>query len=102
MRGVRGSKEKTSIENVEQIKKADFDKHFKRVKDIIEKSNGDMDKALRLTQLMADKIESSDKAYGRYLVAMELGHEKIADIFLEKYKYLTQSESRKERLAKLL
>lgn len=94
-----GQKPKSTIDGVSGIKKIDYDKHLMRVNDIIKKSNGDKAKQLQLTKLMADKITTVDKAYGRYLVAEAQGYIEMSEIFLNKYNEMTQS--RKDRISQL-
>lgn len=93
------TKPKTSIQDVTQVKKADYAKHLKRVQDIISKAKGSKDKELQLAKTMADSIDTVDKAYGRYLVSIEQGYEDMAEIFLTRYKQLTQT--RGERISLL-
>ena len=53
---------------------------------------------------MADKIRDVDKAYGRYLVAEELGNKHLGKIFLKRFKDLTYTihDWRKERIVNFL
>lgn len=51
--------------------RSEFNKNFKRVKDIIEKSDGDIDKATRLAQTQANRITDEWKAINRAMAAKQ-------------------------------
>lgn len=66
-------------------------KHRKRIKDLVERANGDIDKAKEEAKRQANRIENGEKAYYRSIAAENLiGEEemnkkmlkKIAEIFL--------------------
>jgi len=54
--------------------KAEFEKNYKRVKDIVDKSNGDCDKMVSLSRTQAGRIHDEWKALNRAMVAKEKGH----------------------------
>ncbi len=64
--------------------KKEFEKNYKRIEDIIAKSAGDKEKALRLAKTQADRIEDEYKALNRSKAAVKLGHEWLADPFFER------------------
>ncbi len=64
--------------------KAEFDKNYKRVSDIITKSEGDLDKQVRLAQTQANLITNEHKCINRAMAAKEMGHEQIFDIFFRR------------------
>lgn len=64
--------------------KAEFEKNYKRVRDIISKSEGDLEKQNKLAKLQADKITDEHKALNRAKAASELGHDNIFEIFFRK------------------
>ena len=51
--------------------KSEFEKNFKRVKDIFEKSDGDVDKASKLAQIQANRITDEWKAINRAMAAKQ-------------------------------
>jgi hypothetical protein len=94
----------TPLDNVFQIPKADFNKHEQRVL----KLHADAEKAIssgkaisysdeceRLTDIQAKKITDLEKLYGRYLVADDMGYKDIANAFLKKYRFMTQTRGDK-------
>jgi len=62
--------------------KSEFEKNYKRVADIIEKSAGDEEKAIRLASQQAAKITDEWKAINRSLAAKS-GKTKIHDAIFE-------------------
>jgi hypothetical protein len=64
--------------------KAEYDKNFTRVKDIITKSKGDTEKELSLSRTQANSIRDEYKAINRANAAKKLGHEHIFEIFLRR------------------
>jgi len=64
--------------------KAEFEKNYKRVKDIFEKSGGDVDMIKKNAQLQANRITDEWKALNRSLVAKELGHVEVFEIFFNR------------------
>jgi hypothetical protein len=61
--------------------KAEYTKNFTRVKDIITKSDGDEDKAIRLARAQAVRITDEHKAINRAMAARDLKQEHIFDVF---------------------
>ncbi len=85
--------------------KKEFEKNFKRIEDIINKTNGDKDHALRLAKTQADRITDEYKAINRSKAAVRLGHEWLADPFFERAYELGsvgKMEYREYKLKKLL
>lgn len=64
--------------------KSEFEKNYKRVEDIVTKSDGDKDKAIRLSHQQALKITDEWKAINRAMVARELGQEEIFEVFFQR------------------
>ena len=63
---------------------AEFNKNYKRVKDIVEKSSGDEEKAMRLATTQANRITDEDKALNRSEAAKEMGYDYIFEIFFKR------------------
>jgi hypothetical protein len=61
--------------------KSEFDKNFKRVQDIVDKSAGDKDKAIALSQTQAIRITDEWKAINRSMAAKEMNQEHIFEVF---------------------
>lgn len=61
--------------------KTEYTKNFTRVKDIITKSDGDEDKAIRLARTQAVRITDEYKAINRAMAARDLKQEHIFDVF---------------------
>lgn len=53
--------------------KAEFEKNYKRVNDIVNKSSGDINKAITLSNTQANRITDEWKAINRAMAAKELG-----------------------------
>ena len=84
--------------------KAEFEKNYKRVKDIVEKSGGDVDKAVVLSKTQANRITDEWKAINRAMAAKEGGHEHIFEVFFQRAYELgsvTKQEYREYKLEKL-
>lgn len=71
--------------------KAEFAKNFKRVKDIITKCDGDVDKAIRLARTQANLIKDEMKALNRANAAQQMGaaenepiYENIFEVFFQR------------------
>ena len=64
--------------------KVEFEKNYKRVRDIVSKSEGDQEKQNKLAKLQAEKITDEYKALNRARAASELGHENIFEVFFRK------------------
>jgi hypothetical protein len=71
--------------------KAEYTKNFTRVKDIIIKSDGDEDKAIRLARAQAVRITDEHKAINRAMVARQLErvenepiYESIFEVFFQR------------------
>lgn len=61
--------------------KAEYTKNFTRVKDIMTKSDGDEEKAIRLARTQAIRITDEYKAINRAMAARDLKQEHIFDVF---------------------
>ena len=61
--------------------KSEFDKNFKRVQDIVDKSAGNKDKAIALAQTQAVRITDEWKAINRSMAAKEMNQEHIFEVF---------------------
>jgi hypothetical protein len=64
--------------------KKEYQKNFQRIKDIIDKTGGDREHAIRLAQKQANAITDEHKAINRSKAAVDLGHEWLADPFFER------------------
>ena len=51
--------------------KSEFEKNYKRVKDIVDKSSGDVDKAIVLSKTQANRITDEWKAINRAMAAKQ-------------------------------
>ena len=84
--------------------KSEFDKNFKRVSDIVTKSDGDNEKAIRLAKQQTAKITDEWKAINRAMAAKQAGHEYIFEVFFQRAYELgtvTKQEYRDYKLEKL-
>lgn len=85
--------------------KKEYLKNFQRIEDIISKSDGDREYAIRLAQKQCNAITDECKALNRSKAAMELGHDWLADPFFERAYELGSvdtMEYREYKLKKLL
>lgn len=64
--------------------KAEFQKNYTRVKDIVEKSKGDLNVQKNLALRQAHLITDEHKAINRALAARELGYKNIFDVFFRR------------------
>ena len=64
--------------------KAEFEKNYKRIKDIVDKSGGDVDKSIALAKTQANRITDEWKALNRSSVARELEQEEIFEVFFHR------------------
>ena len=64
--------------------KSEFLKNYTRVKEIMEKSGGDVEKQISLANKQAKLITDEYKAINRARAAKELGHDHIFDIFFRR------------------
>jgi len=63
--------------------KAEFNKNYKRIADIIEKSD-DPNRQSALAQTQAGRISDEWKAINRAMAAKEMGHEHLFEIFFRR------------------
>jgi hypothetical protein len=64
--------------------KAEYQKNYKRVKDMLDKAPGDKDAQIRLAQKQALLIRDEWKAINRAMAAKELNQVHIFDIFFRR------------------
>lgn len=84
--------------------KSEFDKNYKRVKDIVDKSNSDTDKEYNLSKTQANRITDENKALNRAMAAKEMGHENIFEVFFQRAYELgsvTKQEYREYKLERI-
>jgi hypothetical protein len=84
--------------------KAEFDKNFKRVADIVAKADGDNEKAIKLAKQQTAKICDEWKAINRAMAAKQAGHEHIFEVFFQRAYELgsvSKQEYREYKLEKL-
>jgi hypothetical protein len=89
--------------------KAEFEKNYKRVKDIVDKSAGDVDKAISLSKTQANRITDEWKAINRSMAAKQVKnfddvHEAIFEAFFQRAYELgsvSKQEYREYKLEKL-
>jgi hypothetical protein len=84
--------------------KSEFEKNYKRVKDIIDKSAGDVDKMKTLAQTQANRITDEWKAINRAMSAKEMGYEEVFEVFFQRAYELgsvSKGEYREYKLEKL-
>ena len=64
--------------------KAEFEKNYKRVRDIVSKSDGNEEKQVSLARQQANKITDEFKALNRARAASEIGYDNIFEVFFRK------------------
>ncbi len=64
--------------------KTEYHKNYTRVKDIMDKSAGDEDKAKSLAQTQATRITDENKALNRAFAAKDLNQEHIFEVFFQR------------------
>lgn len=64
--------------------KAEFKKNYTRVRDIISKSEGSVEKQIALASKQAKLITDEHKAINRAMAAKEIGNEHIFDVFFRR------------------
>lgn len=70
--------------------KAEFDKNYKRVQDIVEKSSGVKNKAIALSQTQANRISDEFKAINRSMCAKELYNNTKNEIYMSIFEVFFQ------------
>jgi hypothetical protein len=70
--------------------KAEFDKNYQRVKDIVDKSAGDVDKAIALSRTQATRITDEFKAINRSMCAKELYNNTKNEIYMNIFEVFFQ------------
>lgn len=84
--------------------KAEFEKNYKRVKDIVDKSAGDEDRAVALSRTQAGRISDEFKAINRAMAAKSMKEEHIFEVFFQRAYELgsvSKQEYREYKLEKL-
>lgn len=84
--------------------KTELQKNYTRIRDIVDKSEGDKEKEIRLAQTQANKITDEYKCINRAMAAKEMGHEHIFDVFFRRAYQLGsvgKQQFREYQLAKL-
>jgi hypothetical protein len=84
--------------------KSEFEKNYKRVQDIVDKSAGDEDKAIALSQTQATRITDEFKAINRAMAAKAMKQEHIFEVFFQRAYELgsvSKQEYREYKLEKL-
>lgn len=84
--------------------KAEYEKNYKRIQDIIEKSAGDHSMGMYLAKQQANKITDEFKALNRAMAAKEMNQEHIFEVFFQRAYELgsvTKQEYREYKLEKL-
>lgn len=64
--------------------KTEFEKNYKRVKDIVDKSSGNDEKAITLAKTQANRITDEWKALNRASAAKDIGQEEIFEVFFQR------------------
>ena len=83
--------------------KAEFDKNYERISDIIKKSN-DQNRQISLATTQANRITDEWKCINRAMAAKEMGHEHLFDVFFRRAYELGsvgKQEYREYQLSKL-
>jgi len=84
--------------------KAEYQKNYKAVSDIVSKSDGDEEKQIKLAKIQTAKITDEFKALNRAMVAKEMGHENIFEVFFQRAYELgsvSKQEYREYKLEKI-
>jgi len=84
--------------------KSEFEKNYKRVKDIVDKSAGDKDKAIALSKTQANRISDEFKAINRAMAAKSMKEDHIFEVFFQRAYELgsvSKQEYREYKLEKL-
>ncbi len=72
------------IEMYNHMTEKEYDKNYTRVHAIMRKSEGDIDKAIKLAQTQANRITVDNKAISRFRVAEYYGFKEIAKVFMRR------------------
>ena len=84
--------------------RSEFNKNYQRVRDIVSKSDGDVDRKRSLARVQANRITDEKKAINRAMAARESGEEDIFDVFFRRAYELGEvgkREYREYQLSKL-
>jgi hypothetical protein len=82
----------------------DFKKNYDRVRDIISKSDGDVDSQIKLAKTQANRITDEIKALNRSMAAKEIGNIEIFEVFFNRAFELgsvSKQDYREYKLSKL-
>lgn len=83
--------------------KTEFQKNFKRIKDIVDKTDN-KEKQLKLAQTQANRITDEWKSINRAMAAKEMGYEHLFEVFFERAYQLgsvNKQDFREYQLSKL-
>ena len=61
--------------------RAEFNKNFTRIRNIINECGGDKEKEISKAQQQANRITDEYKAINRAMAALEMGHEHLHEVF---------------------
>lgn len=81
-----------------------YQHNLTRIKDIVSKSEGVIEKQIKLATVQANRITDEEKALERALLAKELGHIEIFEVFFQRAYELgnvSLKDYREYKLAKL-
>ena len=84
--------------------KSEFDKNYKRVQDIVDRSEGSEYEAIALAKTQANRITDEWKAINRAMAAKALNQEHIFEVFFQRAYELgsvSKQEYREYKLEKL-
>jgi len=84
--------------------KSEFEKNYKRVKDIVDRSEGNEDEAIALSKTQANRITDEFKALNRAMAAKSMKEEHIFEVFFQRAYELgsvSKQEYREYKLEKL-
>lgn len=84
--------------------KSEFEKNYKRVKDIVDRSEGNEDEAVALSKTQANRITDEWKAINRAMAAKSMNQDHIFEVFFQRAYELgsvSKQEYREYKLEKL-
>ena len=84
--------------------KREFDKNSKRVQAIVDRNPHDLEKQLNDARSQSKRITTEEKAFNRAVVAKDMGHEEIFEVFLKRSADLgavSKQDYRKYKIEKL-
>lgn len=63
---------------------AKYQHNLTRIKDIVSKSEGSIEKQIKLSSVQAKRITDEEKALDRAMLAKELGHTEVFEVFFQR------------------